>query len=150
LINSRLALIIDSIREMENLATFSYDSFVSDFRNAGAAGCFLLRSIAAMFDIRRHILAKTGGIDLSEEYKSIEKGLVNKNIVDHKLRESLIQLAEYRNRLVYLYDDISAEELYEIINKNIWVLISFVSGIRKYAKEMECVDNDKPYRRNIM
>ena len=99
---------------------------------SGAAESFLRRSLEAIFDIGRHILAKTGHIDLATEYKSIAKGLVTKGIVDDGLGHKLLQMAGYRNRMVHLYSVITNEELYEIINNDLNDIYDFVKSIKKY------------------
>jgi len=68
-----------------------------------------------MFDIGRHILAKSGKMDMAAEYKAIAKGLGDIGAVGTALSEKLVQMAGYRSRLVYMYHIVSDEELYDII-----------------------------------
>ena len=102
------------LNKLQDLSTLDKNSFLSQKRNTAAAESFLRRTLEAIFDIGRHILSKTDHIDLSTEYKSIAKGLVEIGIVDKKLDETLIQMAGYRNRLVHMYNIISDEELYQV------------------------------------
>jgi len=133
-INERLLLIHSFLKELQELATLDQNSFLSQKRNVAAAESFLRRTLEAIFDIGRHILAKTDHIDLSTEYKSIAKGLIEIGIVDKKLGETLIQMAGYRNRLVHMYNIISDEELYQVIQLNMKDIEDFVSEIKKYVK----------------
>ena len=107
------------------------NSCLSQKRNTAAAESFLRRTIEAIFDIGRHILAKTDHIDLSTEYKSIARGLIATGIVDKKLGGTLKQMAGYRNRLVHMYNIISDEELYQIIQSNMKDIEDFVSKNKK-------------------
>jgi len=136
-INERLLLIHSFLKELQELATLDQNSFLSQKRNVAAAESFLRRTLEAIFDIGRHILAKTDHIELSTEYKSIAKGLVEIGIVDKKLGETLIQMAGYRNRLVHMYNIISDEELYQVIQSNIKDIENFVSEVKKYLKNFE-------------
>ena len=136
-INERLLLINSFLNELQELATLDQNSFLSQKRNVAAAESFLRRTLEAIFDIGRHILAKTDHIELSTEYKSIAKGLVEIGIVDKKLGETLIQMAGYRNRLVHMYNIISDEELYQVIQSNIKDIENFVSEVKKYLKNFE-------------
>jgi len=52
-----------------------------------ACESYLRRALEAIFDIGRHILAKSGYTDLLYEYKSIAKGLFELGIVDKDLEE---------------------------------------------------------------
>jgi len=125
------------MKELQELATLDQNSFLSQKRNVAAAESFLRRTLEAIFDLGRHILAKTDHIELSTEYKSIAKGLVEIGIVDKKLGETLIQMEGYRNRLVHMYNIISDEELYQVIQSNIKDIENFVSEVKKYLKIFE-------------
>lgn len=48
------------------------------------------------------------------------------------LRDELIQMAGYRNRMVHMYHMISDEELYDIITTELDDIKEFVSEIKKY------------------
>ena len=136
-INERLLLINSFLKELQDLATLDKNSFLSQKRNAAAAESFLRRTLEAIFDIGRHILAKTDHIDLSTEYKSIARGLIEIGTVDKKLGETLIQMVGYRNRLVRINNIISDEELYQIIQSNTKDIENFVSEVKKYLKNVE-------------
>lgn len=113
------------------------NSFLSQKRNTAAAESFLRRTLEAIFDIGRHILAKTDHIDLSTEYKSIARGLIEIDFVDKKLGGTLILMAGYRNRLVHMYNIISDKELFQVIQSNMKDIENFVSEVKKYWKNVE-------------
>jgi uncharacterized protein YutE (UPF0331/DUF86 family) len=131
-INGRLILIASFLKELRQLAALNKHDFVSVRVNSAAAESFLRRTLEAVFDIGRHILAKSGRVDLAAEYKSITTGLTDLRIVDEQLGQKLTQMAGYRNRLVHMYNLISDEELYEIINSDLKDVEAFVSAIKKY------------------
>lgn len=136
-INERLLLINSFLKELQDLATLDKNSFLSQKRNVAAAESFLRRTLEAIFDIGRHILAKTDHIDLSIDYKSIARGLIEIGTVDKKLGETLTQMAGYRNRLVHMYNIISDEELYQVIQSNTKDIENFVSKIKKYLDTLK-------------
>ena len=74
---------------------------------------------------------------MSIEYKSIARGLIEIGTVDNKLGEILTQMAGYRNRLVHMYNIISDEELYQVIQSNTKDIENFVSKIKKYLDTLE-------------
>lgn len=74
---------------------------------------------------------------MSIEYKSIARGLIEIGTVDNKLGEILTQMAGYRNRLVHMYNIISDEELYQVIQSNTKDIENFVSEVKKYLKNVE-------------
>ena len=74
---------------------------------------------------------------MSIEYKSIARGLIEIGTVDNKLGEILTQMAGYRNRLVHMYNIISDEELYQVIQSNTKDIENFVSEVKKYLNTLK-------------
>ena len=130
-INERLLMINSFLKELYKLAELDEETFLSQNLYTAACESFLRRTLEAIFDIGRHILSKSGYIDLSSEYKSIAKGLVEIGAVDKKLGEKLIQMAGYRNRLVHMYHLISDKELYQIIKSDLKDIENFVISIKE-------------------
>jgi len=136
LIQQRLSMIDDFCRELEQLQKMSKEQFLEK-RNTAAAESFLRRSLEAIFDIGRHILAKSGHLDLAGEYKSIAAGLAKQNIITDQLADTLVKMAGYRNRLVHLYHQVTAEELYSIVQQNLADLREFTRQINSCLARME-------------
>ncbi len=74
-------------------------------------------------------------MELSAEYKSIARGLGEREVVSASLSETLVDMAGYRNRLVYLYYQIGDEELYDIIQNHIPDIREFVKQVYRYINE---------------
>ena len=136
LMKYRLSMIAEYCKELVLLKELPEEEFL-ETRNSAAAESFLRRSLEAVFDIGRHILAKTGHLDLAKEYKSIALGLGEKKVVSGQLSATLIEMAGYRNRLVHLYHMVSNEELYLIIQNHLIDLIEFCRQISLYIEEAE-------------
>jgi len=134
LVKQRLAMINEYCKELEHLKTLPKEAFLEKV-NSAAAESFLRRSLEAIFDIGRHILAKSGQVELAGEYKSIASGLVKIEAVSSGLGETLIEMAGYRNRLVHLYHMVDAEELYSIVHHNTSDLTEFVRQINKFIDQ---------------
>jgi len=135
MINQRLTFISGYCNKMERLSALSEDEFIGSDK-AAAAESYLRRSIEAMFDIGRHILAKSGTVELAQEYKSIAKGLKKLEVVDENLGETMIRIAGYRNRMVHMYNLISDEEVYSIIKNELNDLKAFVGQVHEYIKKL--------------
>ncbi|MDO9536606.1 MAG: DUF86 domain-containing protein [Bacillota bacterium] len=134
LVKQRLAFMESYYQELIQLKELPREIFLHS-RNSAAAESFLRRSLEAIFDIGRHILAKSGGIEMATEYKSIAKGLMEKNIVDKPLSEKLLKMAGYRNRMVHLYHQISNEELYEIVQDNLGDLKDYIQQVSNFINK---------------
>ncbi len=136
LIKQRLSMIDDFCRELELLQKMPEDQFL-EIRNIAAAESFLRRSLEAIFDVGRHILAKSGHLDLAGEYKSIAQGLAKQNIITEQMADTLFKMAGYRNRLVHLYHQVTNEELHFIVQNNIADLREFTKQINSYLSRLE-------------
>lgn len=69
-IEKNLFIIQEFLLELKKLLLVPEDEFLSDKRNPAAAESYMRRSLEAVFDIGRHILAKSYGIK-ELEYKKI-------------------------------------------------------------------------------
>lgn len=134
LIKQRLVLISQYLIELEELSKLSKTEFIQK-RTAASAESFLRRSLEAIFDIGRHIIARNGGINIALEYKGIAQGLGEKGIISDELKGQLINMAGYRNRLVHLYHQVSDEELYEIVKTNLKDIKEFKEQILEYISQ---------------
>lgn len=135
LLEQRLGLISGYLAQLSGLATFPEDQFLRDPLLVAAAESFLRRTLEAMFDIGRHVLAKSGFLDLAGEYKSIARGLADRGFIDKNLGDALVVMAGYRNRMVHLYNEITAEELRSIIVNDTGDIREFVRQVREFVRK---------------
>ncbi len=109
----RLAWVDRMVGQIHALPLSDRAAFMADSRNVWTAESCLRRSLEAVFDAGRHILARAFGIGVSE-YREIAEGLKEKGVLSAEQAGLMRTLAGYRNRLVHFYHEISAEELYQI------------------------------------
>ncbi len=132
-----ISIIQEFLVELKKFSNMSLDEFLSDKRNPSSAESYLRRSLEAIFDICRHILAKTYGLK-ELEYKDIARQLGEKGIVEEEYSKILVKMAGYRNRMVHLYHEVSSEEIYNILQNHISDIERFISEIvlfiEKYKK----------------
>ena len=122
---------IDALRD---LRLEEKAAFLSDRHKVAAAESYLRRSLEALFDIGRHILAKDFAIPAAE-YKEIAKGLFEKNILDTKETELMRKMAGYRNRMVHFYHELNPEELHEICLYHIDEIKLLADKLVKWTKK---------------
>ena len=139
MVTGRIDVIRTAISRLKNLSELSKEEFLEDYKNPASAETFLRHAIEAIFDIGRHILAKTGKVRLTHEYKNIARGLGESGVLSKPLMNKLIEMAGYRNRIVHFYHEITDEELYEIIQNDLKDIEQFIQEIgeflQKYKKE---------------
>ncbi|MDI6802122.1 MAG: DUF86 domain-containing protein [Thermodesulfovibrionales bacterium] len=136
-IEKNLSIIQEFLVELKNLSQIPEEEFLSDKRNSAAAESYLRRSLEAVFDIGRHILAKSYGFK-ELEYKKIAIELGDKGVVDKEYSRTLMKMTGYRNRMVHLYHEIGPEEIYDILSEHLPDIEKFVpeivSFIEKYKR----------------
>lgn len=137
LIEQRLVLLSGYLSELEKLAEIPSIDFLPDKIKSGAAESYLRRSLEAIFDVGRHLLAKSGFKDLAAEYKAIARGLHQIKAIDEALSQKLLEMAGYRNRLVHLYNEVTDEELYEILQNDLDDLKNFIKQIQNYLRALK-------------
>jgi len=117
-VSDRLEYINRMLTEIRLLPIESYKAFKADNRNIWSAESCLRRSIEALMDLGRHILAKGFGQGVSE-YKEIAILLNEVDVLNEKERDRMKILAGYRNRMVHYYHEISEKEIFEICSSQL-------------------------------
>lgn len=135
-IEKLLSLIQEFISNMKPLAKMPEEAFFSDNRNIASAESYLRRSLEAIFDIGRHIIAKSYGIK-ELEYKKIAVELGEKGVISKEYAKTLRQMAGFRNRMVHLYQELPDKEIYIILQNNLKDLERFISEITAFLEEYE-------------
>jgi uncharacterized protein YutE (UPF0331/DUF86 family) len=132
LIEDRIGFINKAVVKLKRLSALEEDVFPEGDTPA-IAESYLRRSLEAIFDIGRHIIAKTAG-KAAVEYKEIAKALGENGVVSKKLAEKLILMAGYRNRLIHFYHEVSDTEIYVIIKNHLNDVEEFVKEIKTFIQ----------------
>jgi len=127
----RLNWINKMIKEIESLPLSDYETFTEDKRNIWSAESCLRRSLEALMDLGRHILAKGFGRGISE-YKEIGSVLQEVAILDNRDSLRFKTLAGYRNRMVHFYHEITNKELYEICSSQLSDVEDVAGAIKRW------------------
>ncbi len=101
---------LDSMRQ---IPAGSIDEFLADDRNAASMESYLRRTLEALFDLGRHILAK-GFAEGILEYKGIAEALSRNGVLSKEESAHLVKMAGYRNRMTHFYAEVTGQELYSI------------------------------------
>ena len=134
MITGRIDVIRTALSHLQDLSTLSQEEFRSDYKNPATAETFLGHCLEAIFDIGRHILAKTGKVRLTHEYKDIARGLGEGSILSQSMVEKLVEMAGYRNRIVHFYHEITDEELYQILQTDLEDIRHFLGKIGQFLE----------------
>ena len=114
IVADKAALIHRLLDEAGTLPLDDLDVFTRDPRMVAAGESYLRRTLEALLDISRHVLAK-GFARAPSEYGEVARQLGEVGVVSPSRTERLVRMARYRNRLVHVYHEVTAPELYELL-----------------------------------
>lgn len=132
LIEDRLGFINKAIAKLNKLSSLQEKDFLNSDSPA-IAESYIRRALEAIFDIGRHIIAKTAEKGIVE-YKKIAEALSENGIITRGLAEKIKLMAGYRNRLVHFYHEVSERELFLIVKNNLSDMEGFVKEIKVFIE----------------
>ncbi len=119
--------ILASLERLEELKSLSKEEFLSDPHKIGSAKYSLIVALEGALDLSNHIIAKNG-FRTPEDYADTFKVLAEKGAFDERFTSILVQMARFRNRLVHIYWEVDAEELFRILG-------SHLGDVREFLKK---------------
>ena len=135
---AKLEIVEKMLAAIASLPLSGLDTFVRDPRMVAAGESYLRRSLEALLDLGRHILAKAFGRPVSE-YGEIGDALGVEGVLSQEDAELLRRMAGYRNRLVHLYHEVDDTELYRILTQHLADIARVAGSLRSWL-------NDHPER----
>ena len=100
----------------------------------------LRRALEALLDLGRHVAAK-GFAEPVVEYKQIGRALGRRGVLSGDTAALLVEMAGYRNRLTHFYDEVTPEELFQILTTRTGdietVLNEILAWIRSHPESVE-------------
>lgn len=138
---NRIAEIEADLKELSRFQKLSLKEFKKGY-NYAIVEHFLRRALEAVFDLGSHIISRIPlrPGERPEGYKAIAEALGQHKIVPQSFAKGpLSQMAGYRNRMVHFYQEITKEELYQIVRENLGDLEKFCSHIKRLIEEPERV-----------
>lgn len=107
----------------------SYAEFIGDFRNYHAAIRIFQISIEGCIAIANHLIAANNW-QAPESYSDMFAILRAHGVIDDALANALMQMAQFRNRIVHIYRDIDLAQVHCIIQNNSDDIENFITKIR--------------------
>ncbi len=114
LINRKLVLIGQDLREIASLAGLSKEEYLGGAINQAAAERYLERMIGRMIDINFHLLVESGQAPPPDYFQSFID-LADLGVYKHEFASRIAKSAGLRNRIVHEYDEIDASQVYGAI-----------------------------------
>ena len=124
------------LAELEKLGQLSYEDFRKE-KGFELGQYHLHRALEGVFNISAHILSRIPG-GQATKYKDMARNLGTFGIIDKEFAETrLVQMADYRLRLVHFYAEVTPEEVYKIIKEDLKDFDIFLSAIKQVLEHPE-------------
>ncbi len=133
-VTQRASWVFEMINSLKELPIENKAEFLENKHDIAAAESYLRRSLEALFDIGRHILAKKFAYPATE-YKEIAKGLSDRKVIVGDQVELMRKMAGYRNRMVHFYHEITPAELHEICLNHLDEIKLLLERLLQWIKE---------------
>lgn len=132
-IKNKINIIKENLSELQKMREAPLQDLSKNARDLAAAKYFIRASIEAMIDIGSHIIAKNllGAPSTNVEVMTT---LANKDVISEENLEIYTKMVRYRNRLTHFYNEVSAQEIYEIIQKHLDDFELFIRDIIIYLE----------------
>ncbi len=130
----KIELIERFIRQINQLDLLPRETFIGEAINVAAGESYLRRSIEALIDLGRHILARAFGVP-AVEYGDVGPKLAECGVVDQAQATTLSKIGRYRNRLVHMYDEVTPEELHQILTTELVDLTEIAETIKQWLAQ---------------
>jgi uncharacterized protein YutE (UPF0331/DUF86 family) len=130
----RAAAVSAMLDEIRKLPLGGLPEFSADTRNVWTVDSCLRRALEALFDMGRHVLAKSFASGISE-YKEIARRLQTAGVLGAEEATLLERLAGYRNRLVHFYHEVNAEELYQIASRQLGDVSTLRDALLRWMRD---------------
>ncbi|MBI5191594.1 MAG: DUF86 domain-containing protein [Nitrospirae bacterium] len=127
-IQSKLNVVITNLENLKAQGEGTYEEFMSDSRNVDSSLYRLQTSIQALLDIGAHIVAVLG-LGSPGSNAEIITTLCDAGYIGKDKAGTYVRMAQFRNRVVHLYDHIDTEEVYGIIKNELGDIKSFFSDL---------------------
>jgi uncharacterized protein YutE (UPF0331/DUF86 family) len=133
-VKSKIAIIKESLNELEKMRVISLEELSSSPRDLAAAKYFIRTSIEAMIDIGSHIVAKKL-LGVPSTNVEVILLLADKGVVAKDNAQTYVKMAKYRNRLTHFYNNVSVSEICDIIQNHLGDFEAFIKDILQFLEK---------------
>jgi uncharacterized protein YutE (UPF0331/DUF86 family) len=120
-----------NISFLKKIKNYSVEEYISNPMIYGSSERFLHLTIECVLDIGNHLISDFR-LRRPESNKDIFIILCENKIINHELKNSLCNMAGFRNILVHDYMKLDRDIVYEIIVNNLKDIEAFVGDISSF------------------
>ncbi|QGP91469.1 hypothetical protein MGLY_08020 [Neomoorella glycerini] len=131
-IRQKLQFMRQELRELKKFQGMDISQFQSNSLYEAAATRMLQVAIEALLDICAHIISREGW-GLPKSYVETVELAARNSLIPQQLEDTYKAMARFRNRVVHLYDEVDAAEIWDILQNHLEDFRPFMAAvIRRY------------------
>lgn len=127
-VRAKIQMIEENVRRLEALQARAHDEFIGDFLALEAAKHLLQVSIEAMLDIGAHLTARLR-LKTPRDGAQVFQRLVQEGLLPADHVPTYTRMVKFRNLLVHLYQEVDAEQVYQIVQKELGDFRMFIADV---------------------
>lgn len=127
-LRSHLDHLRGDLRRLERVRAEGRPAFLDEEVTQAAATRWLQTAVEAMIDTANHVIAREG-LGVPKAYADSMEILVREGVLPADQRGTLVAMVRFRNRVVHLYDEVRAEDIWDIIERDLGGFETFVAAI---------------------
>jgi len=127
-VRAKIQIIEENVRRLEALQARAHDEFIGDFLALEAAKHLLQVSIEAMLDIGAHLTARLR-LKTPRDGAQVFQRLAQESLLPADHVPTYTRMVKFRNLLVHLYQEVDAEQVYQIVQKELGDFRMFIADV---------------------
>lgn len=127
-LRSHLAFVRGTVRRLEQVRAERREAFLEDDVLQAASTRWLQTAVEALIDTANHVIAREG-FGLPRAYSETIEILVREGILPPEHRAAFLAMVRFRNRVVHLYDEVGADEIWRILENDLNDFSVFIGAI---------------------
>lgn len=136
-IERKIKLIHEDIKELEELAKYSFKELSSDYIKMSAVERFLEKIIMRALDINQHLIVEEGiGTEKVRGYEDTFLALSALKVYPESFAKKIAPSAGLRNRLVHEYNNTSPKIIYSSVKDAIKQYAQYCNYILKFLEKL--------------
>lgn len=135
LIEAKIDIILTNLEYLDQVKNGSKKEFLHSFERIQATKHSLQESIEACIDISNHLISENVWVR-AETYSDMFFRLYEQKVIDENLKDSLSDMARFRNLLVHRYGKIDDERIWTILQEDLKDFELFISKIERFISSL--------------
>jgi len=131
----------NALKKLSKLKELPETIFLTDAQNIALSEHYLRISIDSLVDLATHIIA-VKGLGRPGSAKDIVNFLAQAEVIPQDFVNPTLKLIKLRDRLIHLYWEVEAVEIYDVVQKELPNIFNFLNYLLKYIEKESNIEDE--------